>query len=75
MAKKNVLRSDGGCELEVEVGEHGILTITDIIKTGAAGVLNLSDFNKDDIEALRKEARKKIIMDEEPQRASRWILQ
>ena len=65
MAKKNVLRSDGGCELEVEVGEHGILTITDIIKTGAAGVLNLSDFNKDDIEALRKEARKKIIMDEE----------
>ena len=61
---KNVLRSDGGCELEVEVGEHGILTITDIIKTGAAGVLNLSDFNKDDIEALRKEARKKIIMDE-----------
>lgn len=62
---KNVLRSDGGCELEVEVGEHGILTITDIIKTGAAGVLNLSDFNKDDIEALRKEARKKIIMNEE----------
>lgn len=62
---KNVLRSDGGCELEVEVGEHGILTITDIIKTGTAGVLNLSDFDKDDIEALRKEARKKIIMDEE----------
>lgn len=60
---KNVLRSDGGCELEVEVGEHGILTITDILKTGTAGVLNLSDFDKDDIEALRKEARKKIIMD------------
>ena len=60
---KNVLRSDGGCEFEVEIGEHSILTITDIIKTGTAGVLNLSDFDKDDIEALRKEARKKIIMD------------
>lgn len=56
MIAVGTVRSKGGSKFEVEVGEDGSLTITDVRAVGADGVLNMSDFMQEDIDTLKKAA-------------------
>ena len=56
MIAVGTVRSKGGSKFAVGVGENGSLTITDVLAVGAEGVLNMSDFIQEDIDALKKAA-------------------